>query len=54
MLPVEADLNTTSGAASTVSLGGEASVFEMMTSERQFVRRMENVGWTHRLTFHLP
>jgi hypothetical protein len=54
MLPVEADLNTTSGAASTVSLGGEASVFEMTTSERQFVRRMENVGWTHRLTFHLP
>lgn len=54
MLPVEADLSATSGAASSVRVGGEASIFDMPTSEQQFVRRLENVGWTHRLRLHLP
>jgi hypothetical protein len=54
MLPVEADLTATPGAESTVRVGGQASIFDMPTSERQFVRRMENVGLGHRLTLHLP
>jgi hypothetical protein len=49
MLPVEADLKATPGAASTVRVGGKASIFDMPTSERQFVRRMANLAWTHRL-----
>jgi hypothetical protein len=53
MLPMEADMKLTPGAASTIRVGGEASIFDMPTSERQFVRRMENIGWTHRLTLHL-
>jgi hypothetical protein len=44
MLPVEAEINLTPGAASSVRVGGEASIFAMPTSERQFVRRMENVA----------
>jgi hypothetical protein len=54
MLPVEADLNVTPRAASTVRVGGKASIFDMPTSERQFVRGMENVSWTQRPTLHLP
>jgi hypothetical protein len=53
MLPVDAELNVSSGAPSRVSVGGEASVFAMPTSERQFARRMENVEWSHHLTLHL-
>ena len=53
MLPVEAHLDVSPGAASTVRVGGEASVFAMPTGERQFARRMENVDWAYRLTFHL-
>jgi hypothetical protein len=53
MLPVDADLTTTPGAASTVRVGGNASIFDMPTSERQFARHMENVDWMHRLTLHL-
>jgi hypothetical protein len=54
MLPVEADMQLMPGAAPTIRVGGEASIFDMPTSERQFVRGMANVGWTHRLTLHLP
>ncbi len=54
MLPLEADLNATPGSASTIRVGGKASIFDMPTSERQFVRRMETLAWTHRLTLHLP
>jgi predicted HAD superfamily phosphohydrolase len=53
MLLVEADLDLTPGAASTVRVAGEASISEMPTSERQFVRRMENINWSHHLTLHL-
>jgi hypothetical protein len=53
MLPVEAHLDVTPGVASTVRVGGEASVFAMPTGERQFVRRMENFDWAHCLTVHL-
>ena len=53
MLPVEADLSIEPGAASTVRVGGEESVFELPTGERQFVRRMENVRWRHRLDLRL-
>jgi hypothetical protein len=53
MLPVDAELNVSSGAPSRVSVGGEASVFAMPTSERQFARRMENVEWWHHLTPHI-
>jgi hypothetical protein len=42
-------LNATPGAASTVRVGGKGSIFDMPTSERQFVRRMANLAWTHRL-----
>jgi hypothetical protein len=54
MLPVEVDMRLAPGAESTIRVGGEASIFDMPTSERQFERRMENVGWTHRLTLNLP
>jgi hypothetical protein len=53
MLPVEADLSVEPGAASTVRVGGEESVFELPTGERQFVRRMGNVRWAHRLDLRL-
>jgi hypothetical protein len=53
MLPIEADLDLAPGAASTVRVAGEASIFEMPTSERQFVRRMENIRWSHHLTLDL-
>lgn len=53
MLPVEADLNVAPGAASTVRVGGSASIFAMPTSERQFARQMANVGWMHSLALHL-
>jgi hypothetical protein len=53
MLPVEAHLTVKPGAESTVRLGAGDSTFEMPTSERQFVRRMENVRWVHRLSLHL-
>jgi hypothetical protein len=54
MLPVEAELNIQPGAASAVSVGGEDSIFDIPTGERQFVRRMEAVRWTHRLVLQLP
>lgn len=53
MLPIEADLDVSPGAASTVRVGGEPSVFAMPTGERQFLRRMENINWAHRLTLTL-
>jgi hypothetical protein len=53
LLPVEADLDLTPGAASTVRLAGQASTFDMPTSERQFVRRMQSINWSHHLTLHL-
>jgi hypothetical protein len=53
MLPVEAELNVASGAASKVRVGGEASIFDMPTSARQFARSMEEVGWSHSVTLHL-
>jgi hypothetical protein len=53
MLPVEAHLSVKPGAESEVKLGGEGSTFELPTSERQFMRRMENVHWAHRLSLRL-
>jgi hypothetical protein len=53
MLPVEAHLSVKPGAESEVKVGGEASTFAMPTSERQFMRRMENVRWAHRLSLRL-
>jgi hypothetical protein len=29
-------------------------MFNMLTSERQLARRMDNIAWMHRLTLHLP
>jgi hypothetical protein len=53
MLPVEARLNVKPSTESTVKLAGGDGTFEMPTSERQFVRRMENVRWVHHLSLHL-
>ena len=53
MLPVEADLRVEPGATSTVKVGGEESIFELPTGERQFARRMNNVRWAHRLELRL-
>jgi hypothetical protein len=36
-----------------VRVGGEESMFDMPTGERQFMRRMENVRWAHHLELHI-
>jgi hypothetical protein len=53
MLPVQADLHLAAGALSTVRVADEAGIFDMATSERQFVRRMESTNWAYRLTLNL-
>ena len=53
MLPVEAELTVEPGAESTVKLGGRESVFELPTSERQFVRGIEGAHWRHSLSLRL-
>ena len=53
MLPVDAAFNVKPGTESMVRVAGRGSVFEMPTSERQFVRGVEGAEWAHTVGLRL-
>lgn len=53
MLPVEAELDVSIGAASTIRVGAGSSIFPMPRSDRQFARQMQEVEWQHEVRLTL-